>query len=367
MSFTGWKVSEGKPYQYFPDAVAPLRLTTLTSLEPRSRSVVTAAVKGGGDPEGASQEWVIACLEGPSTLRIDLQFDSEVTFKVKGADVHFAGYHFWTGAAGEDDSEGESDDDDDEMMAGMDEEDLSEEGGGESDDSDGTSDSDSEEGSEDEPTTPFGGKSAERREPKVTSSEKKRLEWKTPIAEFSPAPGSGREKKEKGTAGRGTEERKRGESTDKALKTKEQQAAAKQGGKQAQQQASGSKSPAGKQPDLNKPQILPGGIRVTQLAMGSASSPVAKAGKRVSVRYVGRLAKNGKIFDQTRPGAKPFQFRLGAGEVIKGWDRGVAGMRIGERRRLVIPADLGYGKRGAPPDIPGNSALEFDVEVVDVK
>jgi len=90
----------------------------------------------------------------------------------------------------------------------------------------------------------------------------------------------------------------------------------------------------------------------------------AKKGDRVEMRYIGKL-KNGKVFDSNKKG-KPFSFKLGVGQVIKGWDVGVAGMTPGGERRLTIPAALAYGKRGAPPDIPPNSDLIFDIKCISV-
>lgn len=108
----------------------------------------------------------------------------------------------------------------------------------------------------------------------------------------------------------------------------------------------------------------PNGFEIHELAYGKSTGKLAKAGKRVSVRYIGRL-KSGKVFDQTA-GKKTFQFRLGVGEVIKGWDRGMEGMRVGDRRKLVIPPQMGYGSSKVGP-IPPNSTLFFEVELVDVK
>ncbi|CAG9464663.1 unnamed protein product [Pedinophyceae sp. YPF-701] len=96
------------------------------------------------------------------------------------------------------------------------------------------------------------------------------------------------------------------------------------------------------------------------------AAKVAKQGKRVVVKYVGKLQKTGKVFDQTR-GKATFTFRLGVGEVIKGWDRGVAGMRVGDKRRLTVPPQMAYGSSGVKGAIPPNSTLMFDVELVDVK
>src|SRR5215813_6401461 len=95
------------------------------------------------------------------------------------------------------------------------------------------------------------------------------------------------------------------------------------------------------------------------------TGPEAVAGKKVQVHYTGWLT-NGKKFDSS-VGGKPFEFNLGAGQVIKGWDEGVAGMKVGGKRQLRIPPDLGYGREGSPPVIPPNSTLNFDVELLGVQ
>jgi peptidylprolyl isomerase len=92
----------------------------------------------------------------------------------------------------------------------------------------------------------------------------------------------------------------------------------------------------------------------------------AKAGKTVVVHYTGTLT-DGKKFDSSLDSGKPFSFKLGAGEVIKGWDEGVAGMKVGGKRKLVIPYALGYGLQGSPPVIPPKADLIFDVELLEVK
>jgi FKBP-type peptidyl-prolyl cis-trans isomerase FkpA len=91
----------------------------------------------------------------------------------------------------------------------------------------------------------------------------------------------------------------------------------------------------------------------------------AKAGDKVRVHYTGTLM-NGKKFDSSRDHGTPFDFTLGAGGVIKGWDEGVVGMKVGGKRRLVIPAALGYGENGSPPNIPENAGLKFEIELLEI-
>ena len=106
------------------------------------------------------------------------------------------------------------------------------------------------------------------------------------------------------------------------------------------------------------------GLRYVDVSKGQGEE--ASAGRTVTVHYTGWLP-NGKKFDSSRDRNEPFSFTIGTQQVIAGWDEGVAGMRVGGRRKLVIPAELGYGANGAPPDIPPNSTLVFDVELLDVK
>ena len=106
------------------------------------------------------------------------------------------------------------------------------------------------------------------------------------------------------------------------------------------------------------------GLEYWDIKVGTGA--VAQSGKHVKVDYTGWLT-NGKKFDSSVGTGKPFDFMLGASQVIKGWDEGVAGMKVGGKRQLRIPPDLAYGAAGYPPVIPANSTLIFDVQLVDVR
>ena len=106
------------------------------------------------------------------------------------------------------------------------------------------------------------------------------------------------------------------------------------------------------------------GLKYVDVKVGDGD--VAKKGDTVSVHYTGWL-KDGKKFDSSKDRGKPFEFPLGAGRVIKGWDEGVAGMKVGGTRKLIIPPDLGYGARGAGNVIPPNAELTFEVELLKLK
>jgi peptidylprolyl isomerase len=105
------------------------------------------------------------------------------------------------------------------------------------------------------------------------------------------------------------------------------------------------------------------GLQYVDEVVGAGNSPAR--GEKVRVHYTGRLT-DGKKFDSSVDRGKPFEFTIGVGQVIKGWDEGVASMKVGGKRRLTIPAALGYGARGAPPAIPPNADLVFDVELLGV-
>lgn len=123
--------------------------------------------------------------------------------------------------------------------------------------------------------------------------------------------------------------------------------------------------PLSKQPAVTPPKgPAPQQLKTKDLITGTG--PVAKAGDHVTVNYVGVLYANGKEFDASWKRHEPFSFTLGQGQVIPGWDQGVAGMHVGGRRELIIPARLAYGARGAPPSIPPNAPLVFVVDLLGV-
>jgi peptidylprolyl isomerase len=113
---------------------------------------------------------------------------------------------------------------------------------------------------------------------------------------------------------------------------------------------------------------MPNGLKYTDAETGSGAE--ATAGHKVSVHYTGWLSNNGakgKRFDSSVDRGQPFQFTLGAHQVIAGWDQGVAGMKVGGKRTLTIPPELGYGARGAGGVIPANATLIFDVELLGIQ
>jgi peptidylprolyl isomerase len=128
-------------------------------------------------------------------------------------------------------------------------------------------------------------------------------------------------------------------------------------------------SPTPGEADINKKPVVPKGtsaapktLKAETLIAGSGAA--IKSGQQATVQYVGVLFKNGKEFDTSwGKGKQPFAFTIGAGNVITGWDQGVVGMKVGERRRLTIPADLAYGAQGSPPKIGPNEPLIFDIDL----
>jgi cyclophilin family peptidyl-prolyl cis-trans isomerase len=116
--------------------------------------------------------------------------------------------------------------------------------------------------------------------------------------------------------------------------------------------------------DTSPPEADATELVIEDIVLGAGTEAIA--GDNVSVHYVGTLT-DGKEFDTSRKRNQPFRFEIGAGRVIKGWDQGVDGMRVGGKRKLTIPPHLGYGERGHPPVIPAQATLVFEVELLEVK
>ena len=129
-----------------------------------------------------------------------------------------------------------------------------------------------------------------------------------------------------------------------------------------------STNPVGSEPEptgkMNPPAVRADGLEITDVTVGTGK--VATAGTHVTVNYVGMLT-NGTVFDASANRNQPFDFNLGAGQVIKGWDEGIVGMKEGGKRHLVIPAALAYGNQAVGGVIPANSTLVFDVELLKVQ
>jgi peptidylprolyl isomerase len=129
--------------------------------------------------------------------------------------------------------------------------------------------------------------------------------------------------------------------------------------------AAAARPPGGEQGSKEKVVTTKSGLKYVVRAEGSG--PAAKSGQTVAVHYTGTL-ENGKKFDSSLDRGEPIRFKLGAGMVIKGWDEGIAGMKKGEKRKLIIPAKLGYGETGTPGGpIPPNATLIFEVELVGIQ
>ncbi|CAB0007462.1 unnamed protein product [Nesidiocoris tenuis] len=138
-------------------------------------------------------------------------------------------------------------------------------------------------------------------------------------------------------------------------KSKSDASVTPQSQKEAQKQKAAAGTPGKK--------TIEGGVQIKDIKVGTGK--VCTPGKRASVYYIGRFRDNNKVFDSARKG-NGFTFSVGKGEVIKGWDVGVVGMKVGGKRTIVCPPNMAYGKKGSPPTIPANSTLVFEVELKNV-
>ncbi len=114
-----------------------------------------------------------------------------------------------------------------------------------------------------------------------------------------------------------------------------------------------------------EPSVTDSGLGIIDIEPGTGVMPAT--GQLVSVQYTGWLSEEGTKFDSSLDSGAPFEFVLGTGQVIAGWDEGLATMKVGGKRRLIIPAELGYGETGSPPSIPPGAELIFDVELLEIK
>lgn len=155
-----------------------------------------------------------------------------------------------------------------------------------------------------------------------------------------------------------------GDSTPESEPTPNEQSG-EQSDEQSDEQQEGSDVAAPEKPAVEVPEgEAPDQLRVDDLVEGDGAE--ATAGSTVEVHYVGVLFSDGTEFDASYDRGEPFSFSLGAGQVIQGWDEGVEGMKVGGRRRLVIPPDLAYGETGAGGVIPPNATLVFVVDLISV-
>lgn len=113
------------------------------------------------------------------------------------------------------------------------------------------------------------------------------------------------------------------------------------------------------------PTVSDSGLGIIDIEIGTGETPVP--GQTLVVHYTGWVSADGTKFDSSLDRGTPFEFALGAGQVIAGWDEGLATMKVGGKRRLIIPAELAYGEQGRPPTIPAGAELTFDVELVEIK
>lgn len=315
MSFWGGEVLPKTPYIVSVPAPLTLASATLASdAAPGKRCILYCKHVENG------VTYALASLRAGKEERADLSVSFEqgalLEFSVEGtASIHLQGY---LGQREEPDNESYGDEDDEDGSEFDDEEDEDDEKFGSGDDED--SEDDEEDESEEEEAKPLAGKRVVPEKKQQSDAKKAKAEPKA--AAQKPA----------------AQDKKKPEAATPPQKAPEQ------------------KKPAPQQFEVQK---FPNGLEIKEVELGSGKE--AQNGKRITVKYFGTL-QNGKKFDSNNN----FVFRLGTGEVIKGWDLGFKGMKVGGKRRLKIPPSLGYGKQKTGP-IPANSTLFFDVELKGVQ
>ncbi|KAI9101991.1 hypothetical protein DFS34DRAFT_441195 [Phlyctochytrium arcticum] len=346
-SVWGLTVEAGKEYSQEVESTFCITSAALTAALPNNGSRSSLILKLG------NKEFTLCSLTPGKTEQqpLDLQFmeGDEITFRVKGnCSIDLTGNYLVFYAEGDEDDEDESDSEADELAAMMEGSDDSE--GEEWEDA--SNDEDDMESEELDITALLNGK-AKRKLPTIPAASENSKKAK--IIEI-----------EEAVSAKPTKAELKKEKEAKAKAAAETPVSAKAAAKAVPTKESPAKTPAktekAETPASNR-KTLAGGLIVEDVTAGTGTK--AKPGKKVSVRYIGRLT-NGKVFDSNTKGS-PFNFRLGGGEVIRGWDQGIAGMSVGGSRKLTIPPSLAYGPRGAPPDIPPNATLEFEVKLLEVR
>jgi len=118
---------------------------------------------------------------------------------------------------------------------------------------------------------------------------------------------------------------------------------------------------------LANEEIRPSGLKIEHVSRPDACEKTAENGNQLTMHYTGTLQSDGTKFDSSVDRNEPFKFQLGVGQVIKGWDEGIVGMCVGEKRKLTVPPELAYGDQGAGDVIPGGATLVFDIELIDTE
>lgn len=299
--------------------------------------------------EGHPAICVCALTEQQPNAHLDIFMEEPCEFSLsgEGAEIQIVANY----VAAEDgmdapDMDGEMDEDEEDMddidLDGEDDEDGDEDEDGEEEDEDDDEEDDDEEDEEEEEA------------PKLVVHEEKK-----PLAKPQTKPQVNGDVKKKPEETKKVEEKKKPEEKKPEVKKPDVKPAAPQ----KEVQDNKRKAPDSNTVEVGVKKKLPSGVvyEVIQVAKTEIKDKAVK-GKKVKVQYSGSLAKNGKTFDKGT-----LEFRVGAGEMIKGFDEGVNGMLIGERRRIFIPSKHGYGARGAPPQIPPHSDLIFDVRCLAIK
>lgn len=365
MTFWGATVGPSEAYTMMPTSPLHVTKAVLGTQETTgsARNVVQCRV-GDGEP-------VCVCslrgnVEEQTSLDLVFEQGAKITFIASGpGTVHLTGYyvkHFVE----------EPDDDDDEDYVDDGEDDDEDDDEEKEDEEDEEEDEDEEEEKEDEKAQAGKKRSREEKtEEKVeTAAPETKKQCATPQRDTGAARKSVHftDKAEPSTPQNTTQRKshlqtpynKSRQVPDTILPSPTSSKEAKPQAQQKENKKDKNKNKEEGKAEAEKEHRTPEGLRYKEVRVGKGA--VAKPGCRASVRYVGMLT-NGKVFDRSRA---PFTFKLGAREVIRGWDIGVSGMRVGGKRQLIIPSHLGYGASGAGP-IPPNATLVFDVELVSIR